>query len=68
MLSIRIPNVKEIYCPNKVLTPLRGQPTYESLKTLNKQLKANAASVPSTLVEVSMATLVSSCPHSVMPP
>jgi hypothetical protein len=49
MLSIRIPNVKEIYFPNKVLTPLRGQPTYESLKTLNKQLKANAASVPSTL-------------------
>ena len=49
MMSIRIPNVKEIYFPNKVLTPLRGQPTYESLKTLSKQLKANAASVPSTL-------------------
>jgi hypothetical protein len=49
MMSIRIPNVKEIYFPNKVLTPLRGQPTYDSLKTLSKQLKANAASVPSAL-------------------
>ena len=31
------------------LTPIVGEPTYATLKTLKDQLKANAASVPTTL-------------------
>ena len=31
------------------LTPIVGEPTYKMLKTLKDQLKANAASVPTTL-------------------
>ena len=34
--------------PNQ-LTPIVGEPTYATLKTLKDQLKANAASVPTTL-------------------
>ena len=31
------------------LTPIVGEPTYTTLKTLKDQLKANAASMPTTL-------------------
>ena len=48
-MSTRIPNVNETYFQHKVLTRLHGQPTYETLQTLSTEIKANAASVPSTL-------------------
>ena len=35
-------------CPTQV-TPIVGEPTYATLKTLKDQLKATAASVPTTL-------------------
>ena len=31
------------------ITTITGEPNYESLKTLKDQLKANAASIPTTL-------------------
>ena len=49
MSSPRIPSVNDTYFQHKVLTRINGQPTYESLKTLTTEIKANAASVPSTL-------------------
>jgi hypothetical protein len=48
MLS-RIPSVKDTYFQHKVLTPVAGKPTYESLQNILNELKANASSVPSTL-------------------
>jgi hypothetical protein len=49
MLSPQSPSVNDTYFQHKVLTRVHGQPTYESLKTLTTEIKANAASVPSTL-------------------
>jgi hypothetical protein len=49
MSSTKIPSVNDTYFQHKVLTKVHGQPTYESLQTLHTEIKANAASVPSTL-------------------
>ena len=49
MLSSRIPSVKDTYFQHKVLTRIHGQPVYESLHTMQTELKANASSVPTTL-------------------
>jgi hypothetical protein len=49
MMSSRIPSVNDTFFQHKVLTKVHGQPTYESLQTISTELKANAASVPSTL-------------------
>lgn len=48
-MSTKIPSVIDTYFQHKVLTRLHGQPTYETLQTLSTEIKANAASVPSTL-------------------
>jgi len=48
-MSTKIPSVIDTYFQHKVLTRLHGQPTYETLQTLATEIKANAASVPSTL-------------------
>ena len=48
-MSTRIPRVNDTYFQHKVLTRIHGQPTYETLQLLATELKANAASVPSTL-------------------
>ena len=48
-MSTKIPSVTDTYFQHKVLTRLHGQPTYETLQTLATEIKANAASVPSTL-------------------
>ena len=42
-------NYKETYFQFKELTKIHGEPTYDTIKTLHDQIKANAASVPSTL-------------------
>ena len=47
--SDRLPSVNDTYFQHKVLTKVHGKPTYESLQTLQTQVKANASSVPSTL-------------------
>jgi hypothetical protein len=49
MMSTSIPRVKDTYFQHTVLTKIQGRPSYESLQLLAKQLKANAACVPSTL-------------------
>jgi hypothetical protein len=50
MLSTRIPSVKDTYFQHKLLTKIHGKPTYyPTLQLLHTELKANAASVPSTL-------------------
>ena len=49
MMSSRIPSVNDTFFQHKVLTKVHGQPSYESLQILSTELKANAASVPSTL-------------------
>jgi hypothetical protein len=48
-MSTRIPCVNDTYFLQKVLTRVHGQPTFDTLQTLSTELKANAASVPSTL-------------------
>ena len=48
-MSTKIPSVIDTYFQHKVLTRLHGQPTYETLQTLVTEIKANAASVPSTI-------------------
>ena len=42
-------NYKDSYFEHPVLTSIRGEPTYETLHYLKKELKANARSVPTTL-------------------
>jgi hypothetical protein len=49
MLSSRMPSVKDTYFQHKQLTKVHGQPAYDSLQLLSTEIKANAASVPSTL-------------------
>src|SRR5688500_7301577 len=49
MNSSKIPNVKDVYFQHKVLTRVHGKPTFETLKVLLDELKANASSVPTTL-------------------
>jgi hypothetical protein len=44
-----IPSVNDTYFQHKVLTRIHGQPTYKTLQNLSTEIKANAASVPSTL-------------------
>ena len=48
-MSTSLPSVTNTYFQHKVLTRVHGQPTYETLQTLATEIKANAASVPSTL-------------------
>ena len=48
-MSTRLPSVNDTYFQHKVLTRVHGQPTYDTLQTLSTEIKANAASVPSTL-------------------
>ena len=40
---------KESYFEHPVLTSIRGEPTYETLRHLKNELKANASSVPTTM-------------------
>ena len=47
MLSI--PNVKETCFQHQVLTRIHGTPVFETLQVLTTEIKANAASVPTTL-------------------
>jgi hypothetical protein len=49
MTSTRIPSVNDTYFQHKVLTRIHGIPVYESLQLLTTEIKANAASVPTTL-------------------
>jgi hypothetical protein len=49
MSSTRIPSVNDTYFQHKVLTRIHGLPVYETLQHLTTEIKANAASVPSTL-------------------
>jgi hypothetical protein len=50
MLSSRtVPNVKDTHFRHTVLTKVTGPPSYETIKNLHDEVKANAASVPSTL-------------------
>jgi hypothetical protein len=48
-MSTKLPSVTDTYFQHKVLTSLHGQPTYKTLQTLATEIKANAASVLSTL-------------------
>ena len=49
-MTSTIPSVEDFTnaFPNH-LTPIVGEPTYQTLKELKDQLKANAASIPTTL-------------------
>ncbi len=49
MSSTRIPSVNDTYFQHKVLTRIHGIPVYETLQLLTTEIKANAASVPTTL-------------------
>ena len=50
MLSSRtVPSVKDTHFRHTVLTKVNGPPSYESIKHLHDEVKANAASVPTTL-------------------
>ena len=42
-------NYRLQYFTNKEITKISGEPTYYTLQNLHKQIKSNAASVPSTL-------------------
>ena len=42
-------NYREVYFRHANLTKIDGNPTYENIQLLYKEIKANAASVPSTL-------------------
>ena len=42
-------NVKELYFEFQELTPVHGEPIFETLQNLLAQLKANASSVPTSL-------------------
>ena len=42
-------NYKDTYFQFKELNRIHGEPTYDTIKKLHDQVKANAASVPSTL-------------------
>ena len=42
-------NYKETYFLHKEVTKIHGEPTYETIHRLHKEIKANAASVPSNL-------------------
>jgi len=44
-----VPSVNDTYFQHKVLTRIHGPPVYETLQLLATELKANAASVPTTL-------------------
>jgi hypothetical protein len=50
MLSSRtVPSVKDTHFRHTVLTKVHGPPSYETIKHLHDEVKANAASVPTTL-------------------
>ena len=49
MSPTNLPNVNDIYFQHKVLTRIHGTPVFETLQVLITELKANAASVPTTL-------------------
>ena len=42
-------NVKELYFEFQELTPLNGEPTFDTLQKILTQLKSNASSVPTNL-------------------
>ena len=42
-------NYREVYFTHAALRQIHGNPTYNDIQHLYKQVKANAASVPSTL-------------------
>ena len=42
-------NYVDTYFDHKKLTPISGEPTFQTLKDLKDELRANAASVPSDL-------------------
>ena len=44
-----VPSVNDTYFQHKVLTRIHGPPVFETLQLLANELKANAASVPTTL-------------------
>ena len=43
------PNYREAYFQHPSLTKISGDPTYKSLAKLEREIKANGKSVPSTL-------------------
>ena len=43
-----LPKIDENF-PFKTLTPIIGEPTYESINHLTQELYSNASSIPSTL-------------------
>jgi hypothetical protein len=43
------PNYRETYFQHLTLTKISGDPTYTSLAKLEREIKANGKSVPSTL-------------------
>jgi hypothetical protein len=50
MLSSRtVPSVKDTHFRHTVLTKVNGPPSYDTIKHLHDEVKANAASVPTTL-------------------
>lgn len=49
MSSTSVPSVNDTYFQHKVLTRIHGIPVYETLQRLTTEIKANAASVPTTL-------------------
>ena len=48
-MSTSITNYREVYFAHEDIIKISGEPSYATLKTLQNQLKANAASVPSIL-------------------
>jgi len=49
MMSTNIPSVKDTWFQHQVLTRIHGTPVFETLQVLTTEIKANAASVPTTL-------------------
>ena len=49
MLSSHLPSVKDTHFQHLVLTKIHGQPVYDTLRLLADEVKANAASVPTTI-------------------
>ena len=49
MTSTSYINYKDSHFEHPVLTAIRGEPTYETLNHIKKELKANTRSVPTTL-------------------
>jgi hypothetical protein len=71
MLSSRtVPSVKDTHFRHTVLTKVTGPPSYETIKHLHDEVKANAASVPTTLgggLYGHLGMLLSALKYNVLP-